>query len=74
MTTTMGLDRTDLRVTEEHEATPKPPSPPALMQAVSTSASTSIPTYLQGIDSTEVIDTVHARRPPMVPVDATLRL
>jgi site-specific recombinase XerD len=29
--------------------------------------------YLQGIDSTEIIDTVHARRPPMVPVDATLR-
>ena len=27
-----------------------------------------------GIDSTEIIDTVHARRPPMVPVDATLRL
>ena len=30
--------------------------------------------YLQGIDSTEIIDTVRARRPPMVPVDATLRL
>jgi len=30
--------------------------------------------YLQGIDSTEIIDTVHARRSPMVPVDATLRL
>ena len=30
--------------------------------------------YLQGIDSTEIIDTVHARRPPMVPVDPTLRL
>ena len=30
--------------------------------------------YLQGIDSTEIIATVHARRPPMVPVDATLRL
>ena len=30
--------------------------------------------YLQGIDSTEIIDTVHARRPPMVPVDATHRL
>jgi integrase len=29
--------------------------------------------YLQGIDSTEIIDTVHARRPPMIPVDATLR-
>src|SRR3954464_10356575 len=30
--------------------------------------------YLQGIDSTEIIDSVHARRPPMVPVDATPRL
>ncbi len=30
--------------------------------------------YRQGIDSTEIIDTIHARRPPMVPVDATLRL
>jgi hypothetical protein len=25
--------------------------------------------YLQGIDSTEIIYAVHARRPPMVPVD-----
>jgi integrase len=30
--------------------------------------------YLQGIDSTEIIDTVHGRRPPMAPVDATLHL
>jgi site-specific recombinase XerD len=30
--------------------------------------------YLPVIDSTEIIDTVHGRRPPMVPVDATLRL
>jgi site-specific recombinase XerD len=30
--------------------------------------------YLQGIDATEIVDTVHARRAPMVPVDATLRL
>jgi hypothetical protein len=30
--------------------------------------------YLQGIDCTEIIDTVHALRPPMMPVDATLRL
>ena len=29
--------------------------------------------YLQGIDSAEIIDTVHARRPPMVPVDSSLR-
>jgi integrase/recombinase XerD len=30
--------------------------------------------YLQGIDSTEIIDAVHARRAPMIPVDASLRL
>ena len=29
--------------------------------------------YLQGIDCTEIIDTVHARRPPTDPVDAILR-
>ena len=29
--------------------------------------------YLQGIDSAEIIDTVHARRPPVVPVGSTLR-
>ena len=29
--------------------------------------------YLQGIDTAEIIDTVHARRPPMVPVDSSLR-
>jgi site-specific recombinase XerD len=29
--------------------------------------------YPQGIDSAEIIDTVHARRPPMVPVDSSLR-
>jgi site-specific recombinase XerD len=29
--------------------------------------------YLQGIDNTEIIDTVHARRAPMVPVDSPLR-
>jgi len=29
--------------------------------------------YLQGIDSAEIIDTVHARRPPMVSVNSTLR-
>jgi site-specific recombinase XerD len=29
--------------------------------------------YLQGIDSAEIIDTVHARRPPMVSVNRTLR-
>jgi integrase/recombinase XerD len=29
--------------------------------------------YLQGIDNTEIIDTVHARRAPMVAVDSSLR-
>ena len=28
--------------------------------------------YLQGIDNTEIIDTVHARCAPMVPVDSSL--
>jgi len=28
--------------------------------------------YLQGIDSAEIIDTVHARRAPMIPVDPSL--
>ena len=30
--------------------------------------------YLQGIDSTEIVDTVHARRAPMIPVRNSLRL
>jgi site-specific recombinase XerD len=30
--------------------------------------------YLQGIDNAEIIDTVHARRPPMIQVSASLRL
>jgi site-specific recombinase XerD len=30
--------------------------------------------YLQGIDSGEIIDTVHARRAPTIPVSASLRL
>ena len=30
--------------------------------------------YLQGIDNTEIIDTVHARRAPMVSVQSSLRL
>ena len=34
--------------------------------------STSI--YLQGIDNGEIIETVHARRAPMIPVNASLRL
>jgi site-specific recombinase XerD len=31
-------------------------------------------TYLQGIDTSEIIDTIHARRPPMIPATAGLRL
>jgi site-specific recombinase XerD len=31
-------------------------------------------TYLEGIDSTEIVDTVHARRAPMIPVHSSLRL
>jgi site-specific recombinase XerD len=30
--------------------------------------------YLQGIDNAEIIETVHARRAPMIPVNASLRL
>jgi hypothetical protein len=30
--------------------------------------------YLQGIDNAEIIETVHTRRAPMIPVSATLRL
>jgi site-specific recombinase XerD len=30
--------------------------------------------YLQGIDNAEIIDTVHRRRPPMIPATAGLRL
>jgi integrase/recombinase XerD len=30
--------------------------------------------YLQGIDNTEIIDTVYARRAPIVPVHSSLRL
>jgi site-specific recombinase XerD len=30
--------------------------------------------YLQGIDNAEIIDAVHSRRAPMVPVSASLRL
>jgi site-specific recombinase XerD len=31
------------------------------------------PIYLQGIDNAEIIDTVHARPAPMMPVSASLR-
>lgn len=30
--------------------------------------------YLRGIDNAEIIDTIHARRPPMMPAGAGLRL
>jgi site-specific recombinase XerD len=30
--------------------------------------------YLQGIDNAEIIDTVHPRRAPMIPVHSSLRL
>ena len=30
--------------------------------------------YLQGLDNGEIIETVHARRPPMVPVSKSLHL
>ena len=30
--------------------------------------------YLQGIDNAEIIDAVHTRRAPMIPVSTTLRL
>ena len=30
--------------------------------------------YLQGIDSAEVINAIHSRRPPMMPATAGLRL
>jgi hypothetical protein len=33
-----------------------------------------LPEHLQGIDNAEIIETVHARRAPMIPVSATLRL
>jgi hypothetical protein len=31
-------------------------------------------TYLQGIDTTEIINTIHARQAPMIPASAGLRL
>jgi site-specific recombinase XerD len=30
--------------------------------------------YLQGIDNAEIINTIHARTPPMMPANAGLRL
>ncbi len=30
--------------------------------------------YLRGIDNAEIIDTIHARKPPMMPASAGLRL
>jgi hypothetical protein len=45
----------------------------------SSNASSGIPIgitsiYLQGIDNTEIIDTVHAGRAPMIPVQGSLRV
>jgi hypothetical protein len=31
-------------------------------------------TYLQGTDTTEIVNTIHSRRPPMIPASAGLRL
>jgi integrase/recombinase XerD len=31
-------------------------------------------TYVQGIDTTEIINTIHARRAPMIPASAGLKL
>jgi integrase len=31
-------------------------------------------TYLQDIDTTEIINTIHARKPPTIPASAGLRL
>ncbi len=31
-------------------------------------------TYLQGIDTSEIINTIHARQPPMMPASAGLQL
>jgi hypothetical protein len=33
-----------------------------------------ITSHLQGIDNAEIIETVHARHAPMIPVSASLRL
>jgi hypothetical protein len=30
--------------------------------------------YLQGMDNAEIIDTVHTRRAPMIPVSTSLRI
>jgi hypothetical protein len=30
--------------------------------------------YLQGIDNAEIIETVHARRAPMIPVHSSVRV
>jgi hypothetical protein len=35
---------------------------------------TGLPPHLQGIDNAEIIETVHARRAPMIPVNTSLRL
>jgi hypothetical protein len=47
------------------------PASPRNGESKMAAAITSI--YLQGIDNAEIIETVHGRRAPMVPVSASLR-
>jgi hypothetical protein len=47
-------------------------APPATQRGHTNLGITSI--YLQGIDNAEIIDTVHARRAPMIPVHSSLRV
>ena len=53
-------------------AAARAPGRPTLQLGHSNLGITSI--YLQGIDNGEIIDTVHGRGAPMVPVSASLRL
>jgi hypothetical protein len=41
---------------------------------LSSTPSGGVLSYLQGIDSGEIIESVHARRAPMIPVSASLPL
>jgi hypothetical protein len=51
------------RATATYATALKPASPVSICKA-----------YLQGIENAEIIDTVHARRAPMIPVSTSLRL
>jgi hypothetical protein len=44
------------------------------MPAVSSGLGTPAGRYLQGIDNAEIIDTVHARSTPMIPLTTSMRL